>query len=205
MRLLRIVRLLLFFSIVLPAARTFADDSLKKSLEDFVADVQTVIEETDPVFLDDVFQQWAKLTLGLEHMTYIVDTRDPQQTLGVVTFMCKVTQSDFFDTKEEAEAAPIKNMVARLVPCRATYEWQAGAWQFVDGETYVRRGDWEPVPTDKPNAFPQIYFDLMKLEPAAAADEASRSPDRQTEGTASPARPRVAPRQPDERTDRGPT
>lgn len=204
MRLLRIVRLLLVFSIVLPAARTFADDSLKKSLEDFVADVQTVIEETDPVFLDNVFQQWAKLTLGLEHMTYIVDTRDPQQTLGVVTFMCKVTQSDFFDTKEEAEAAPIKNMVARLVPCRATYEWKAGAWQFVDGETYVRRGDWEPVPTDKPNAFPQIYFDLMKPEPAAAADEASRSPDRQTEGTAPPTRPRTAPRQPDERTDRGP-
>ncbi len=195
-------RLLPIFSLVLSATRVCADDALKQSLEDFVADVQTVIEETDPVFLDDVFQQWAKLTLGLEHMTYIVDTRDPQRTLGVVTFMCKVTQSDFFDTKEEAEAAPIKNMVARLVPCRATYEWQAGAWQFVDGATYVRRGDWEPVPTDKPNAFPQIYFDLMK--PAAAAEAAARSPDLQGEGTAPPARPRAAPRQPDERTGRGP-
>ena len=204
MRLLRIARLLLVFSIVLPAARTFADDSLKKSLEEFVAGIRTAIEETDPVFLDDVFRQWAKLTLGLEHMTYIVDTRDPQKTLGVVTFMCKVTQSDFFDTREEAEAAPIKNMVPQLIPCRATYERRDRAWAYVDGATYVRRGDWEPVPTDKPNAFPQIYFELMKPAPTDPAEKALRPSDREAERDTPPARSGAVPQHSGERAGRGP-
>ena len=110
-------------------------------------------------------------------MTYIVDTRDPEKTLGIVTFTCKVTQSDFFETKEEAEQAPIKNMIPRLIPCRATYEWKADRWEYTGGATYIRGGDWKPIPTDKPDAFPQLYFDLMKgssnSPPAEALPEQS--------------------------------
>lgn len=181
-------------SFLLFAARVSADETLRNSLEDFVADIQAVIEETEPVFLDDVFQQWARLTLGVESMTYIVDTRDPDRTLGVVTFMCKITQSDFFETKEEAEAAPIKNMVPRLIPCRVTYEWKAGSWKYVDGATYVRRGDWEPIPTDKPNAFPQLYFDLMKRAPASPSRRSLKQPG-QSEKPAPQSRSQAAPLQ----------
>ncbi len=154
-----LVNLLLFMQ---PLSSVFAREPLKENLEEFMAGVQRVIEQTEPVFQDDILLQWAKLTFGIRHMTYIVDTRNPEKTLGVVTFTCKVTQSDFFETREEAEQAPVKNMIPRLIPCQATYEWKADRWEYTGGATYIRGGDWKPIPTDKPDAFPQLYFDLMK-------------------------------------------
>ena len=154
-----LVTLLLFMQ---PLSSVFAKEPLKENLEEFMAGVQGVIEQTEPVFQDDILLQWAKLTFGIRHMTYIVDTRNPEKTLGIVTFTCKVTQSDFFETKEEAEQAPVKNMIPRLIPCQATYEWKADRWEYSGGATYIRGGDWKPIPTDRPDAFPQLYFDLMK-------------------------------------------
>ncbi len=160
-----LVNLLLFIQ---PLSFAFAKEPLKKNLEEFIADIQKVIEQTEPVFRDDILLRWAKLTFGIRHMTYIVDTRDPEKTLGIVTFTCKVTQSDFFETKEEAEQALIKNMIPRLIPCRATYEWKANRWEYAGGATYVRGGDWKPISTDKPDAFPQLYFNLMKGPPTSS-------------------------------------
>ena len=151
-----------------PPSSVFAKEPLKERLEEFMAGVQKVIEQAEPVFQDSILLQWAKLTFGIRHMTYIVDTRNPDKTLGVVTFTCKVTQSDFFETREEAERAAIKNMIPRLIPCRATYEWKADRWEYTGGATYVRGGDWKPIPTDRPDAFPQLYFDLMKGRPAGS-------------------------------------
>ncbi len=166
---------LLFF--LQPFSSVCAKEPLKDSLEEFMTGVQKVIEQTEPVFQDDILLQWAKLTFGIRHMTYIVDTRNPDKTLGIVTFTCKVTQSDFFETKEEAEQAPIKNMIPRLIPCQATYEWKADRWEYTGGATYIRGGDWKPIPTDRPDAFPQLYFDLMKGLPTSSL----RLPSRQEE------------------------
>jgi len=152
---------------------SFADDALKARLEKLVTDAQSEIDAAEPVFRDEVFLQWARLTFGIRHMTYIVDTRNPERVLGIVTFTCKVTQSDFFATKKEAQVAPIKNMIPQLIPCRATYEWKVDRWEYLHGATYVRKGDWKPIPTDKPNAFPQLYFNLMrnpKSDGAASVD-----------------------------------
>ena len=148
-----------------------AGDPLKAKLEKLITDIQPLIEKTEPVFRDEVLKQWARLTFGIRHMTYIVDTRDPENTLGIVTFTCKLTQSDFFETKEEAEQAPIKNMIPQLIPCRAIYAWKSNRWEYTGGATYVRRGDWKPIPTDKPNAFPQLYFDLMKSPPKSSISQ----------------------------------
>ena len=158
--------------LIQPLSSIFAKGPLKEDLEEFMAGVQKVIEQAEPVFRDDVLLQWAKLTFGIGHMTYIVDTRNPEKTLGIVTFTCKVTQSDFFETKEEAEQAPIKNMIPSLIQCQATYEWKANRWTYTGGATYTR-GDWKPIPTDKPDAFPQLYFDLMKGPPNSPTEEAS--------------------------------
>lgn len=141
---------------------SFADAALKARLEKLVTDAQSEIDVAEPVFRDEVFLQWARLTFGIRHMTYIVDTRNPEHILGIVTFTCKVTQSDFFATKKEAQVAPIKNMIPQLIPCRATYEWKVDRWEYLHGATYVKKGDWKPIPIDKPNAFPQLYFNLMK-------------------------------------------
>ena len=159
----RIIVILVYLLLLIqPLSFVFAKEPLEKNLEGFIVALQKVIEQTEPVFRDDIMLRWAKLTFGIRHMTYIVDTRNPDKTLGIVTFTCKVTQSDFFETREEAEQAPIKNMIPRLIPCRATYEWKADRWEYTGGATYVRGGDWKPIPTDKPEAFPQLYFDLMK-------------------------------------------
>ncbi len=157
---------LLFF--VQPLSSVFAKELLKESLEEFMAGVQKVIEQAEPVFQDSLLLRWAKLTFGIRQMTYIVDTRNPDKTLGVVTFTCTVTQSDFFETREEAKRATIKNMIPNLIQCRATYEWKADRWEYTGGETYIRGGDWKPIPTDKPDAFPQLYFDLMKGPPTSS-------------------------------------
>ncbi len=154
--------LLLFMYPIYPGSPALANEPSEKTLEEFIARVQERIEQTEPVFHDDYFQQWARLVFGIRYMTYIVDTRDPEKTLGIVTFTCKVTQSDFFPTKEEAEQAPIKNMIPRLIACRTTYEWKAGSWEYAGGAIYARRGEWKPIATDKPDAFPQLYFDLMR-------------------------------------------
>ena len=156
---LLLLSLLLF---VYPVYSVSANKPLEEKLKELIVGVQEEIEQAEPVFHDDYFQQWARLVFGIRHMTYIVDTRDPEKTLGIVTFTCKVTQSDFFPTKEEAEQAPIKNMIPKLVPCRTTYEWKAGSWEYAGGATYIRRGEWKPIPTDRPDAFPQLYFDLMR-------------------------------------------
>ena len=184
-----LMTLLLFVHRATPVA---ANEPLKAKLEKLITDVQKIIEKAEPVFRDDVFGQWAKLTFGIRHMTYIVDTRDPDKTLGVVTFMCKVTQSDYFATKEEAEQAPIKNMVPQLIPCRATYEWQADRWQYTGGSTYVRRGNWEPIPTDKPNAFPQLYFDLMKGTPQSSLSQPNKQEDAPPQEGSSQSSPEAA-------------
>jgi len=153
---------LLCVYLVYPASPVSANEPSAKNLEEFIVGVQERIVEVEPVFHDDYFQQWARLVFGIRYMTYIVDTRNPEKTLGIVTFTCKVTQSDFFPTKEEAEQAPIKNMVPRLIACRTTYEWKAGSWEYAGGAIYARRGEWKPIATDKPDAFPQLYFDLMR-------------------------------------------
>ena len=160
-----LVSLLLFMQ---PLSSVLAREPLKENLEEFIVGVQKVIEQTEPVFQDDILLRWAKLTFGIRHMTYIVDTRNPDKTLGIVTFTCKVTQSDFFETKEEAEQAPVKNMIPRLIPCQTTYEWKADRWEYTGGATYIRGGDWKPIPTDKPDAFPQLYFDLMRGPPTSS-------------------------------------
>ena len=159
---LLLLSLLLFvcpISSVLPVS---ANDPLEEKLKELIVGAQEKIEQTEPVFHDDYFQQWARLVFGIRYMTYIVDTRDPEKTLGIVTFTCIVTQSDFFPTKEEAAQAPIKNMVPKLIPCRATYQWKAHSWEYAGGEIYARRGEWKPIATDKPDAFPQLYFNLMR-------------------------------------------
>ncbi len=162
---LLLLSLLLFvcpISSVLPVSPVSANDPLEEKLKELIVGAQEKIEQTEPVFHDDYFQQWARLVFGIRYMTYIVDTRDPEKTLGIVTFTCKVTQSDFFPTKEEAEQAPIKNMIPKLIPCRATYQWKADSWEYAGGAIYARRGEWKPIATDKPDAFPQLYFDLMR-------------------------------------------
>jgi len=159
--------------LIQPLSSGFAKGPLKESLEEFIAGVQKVIEQTEPVFRDSILLQWAKLTFGIRQMTYSVDTRNPEKTLGVVTFTCTVTQSNFFETREEAEQATIKNMIPNVIQCRVTYEWKTDRWEYIGGETYIRGGDWKPIPTDKPDTFPQLYFDLMKGPPNSPPTEAS--------------------------------
>ena len=91
-----------------PPSSGFAKEPLKENLEEFMAGVQKVIERTEPVFQDSILLQWAKLTFGIRHMTYIVDTRDPEKTLGIVTFTCKVTQSDFLRPRKKQNRRPSK-------------------------------------------------------------------------------------------------
>ena len=160
--LLSLLLLVCPISSVLPVSPVSANDPLEKKLKELIVGVQEKIEQAEPVFHDHYFQQWARMVFGIRHMTYIVDTRDPEKTLGIVTFTCKVTQSDFFLTKEEAAQAPIKNMVPKLIPCRATYQWKADSWEYASGALYARGGEWQPIATDKPDAFPQVYFDLMR-------------------------------------------
>ena len=66
---------LIFVNLLLliqPLSSGLAKEPLKDSLEEFIADVQKVIEQTEPVFRDSILLQWAKLTFGIRHMTYIV-------------------------------------------------------------------------------------------------------------------------------------
>lgn len=129
-------RLLSMLLLIGGASGAYASEDAVPKFERLVKEAVQATDSTRPVYLNKSKQLWAKRKLTTGEVSYDVKKTDSlvNPIVGIVTFNLIVEQSDFFPTKEKAEASTALNEGIRIAfKVALTYHLKNGAWAFAKG------------------------------------------------------------------------